>query len=60
MGILILLCSDGLTNMVHDDELREVVTKHNVETGARELVDLANERGGDDNITLILLKISEG
>lgn len=54
-----LLCSDGLSNMVHDEELQEIISKYNVEQGARELVDLANQRGGEDNITLILLKVFE-
>jgi serine/threonine protein phosphatase PrpC len=52
-----LLCSDGLSNMVQDEEMQEIVTKFEVEQAARELVDLANSRGGEDNITLILLKV---
>jgi protein phosphatase len=52
-----LLCSDGLSNMVQNHEIREIVLQHNTEEAARRLVDLANERGGDDNITLILVKI---
>jgi protein phosphatase len=56
---LYLMCSDGLSNMIDDDEIGEVIGKGDVEQGARELVDLANDRGGDDNITLILLKVLE-
>ncbi|MCC7459877.1 MAG: Stp1/IreP family PP2C-type Ser/Thr phosphatase [Proteobacteria bacterium] len=52
-----LLCSDGLSNMMNDDEMQEIISKFDVEQGARELVDLANQRGGEDNITLILLKV---
>lgn len=52
-----LLCSDGLSNMMQDDEMQEIISKYDVEQGARELVDLANQRGGEDNITLILLKV---
>lgn len=52
-----LLCSDGLSNMIEDIEIQDIVTRHDVEQSARELVDLANDRGGDDNITLILLKV---
>jgi serine/threonine protein phosphatase PrpC len=54
-----LLCSDGLSNMMNDDEMETIITKFDVEQGARELVDLANSRGGEDNITLILLKVLE-
>lgn len=54
-----LLCSDGLSNMMNDDEMQEIISKYDVEQGARELVDLANQRGGEDNITLILLKVFE-
>jgi len=54
-----LLCSDGLTNMVGDQELEEIVNAGEPEQAARRLVDRANEQGGDDNITLILLKVFE-
>lgn len=54
-----LLCSDGLTNMVNDEEIREIVTNNETEQAARALVDKANESGGDDNITLILLRVIE-
>lgn len=57
VGDFYLLCSDGLSNMVEDNEIQDIVTRHDVEQAARELVDLANDRGGDDNITLILLKV---
>lgn len=57
VGDSYLLCSDGLSNMMQDEEMQEIITKNDVEQGARELVDLANQRGGEDNITLILLKI---
>lgn len=59
IGDSYLLCSDGLSNMVHDHELQDIITKFNAEQAARELVDLANSRGGEDNITLILLKVTD-
>lgn len=53
-GALILLCSDGLTKHVTDDEIAERVKKmKNSEQIAMELMDLALERGGTDNITII-------
>lgn len=54
-----LLCSDGLSNMVTDLEIKDIVSRYSIENGAKVLVDLANERGGDDNITLILVKVED-
>jgi len=52
---LLLLCSDGLTGDVSDEEIRDVVLAlRRPELIARRLVDLANERGGKDNITVIV------
>ena len=57
-GDLFLLCSDGLTNMVSDDELRTVLMeKQSLVEACSELIDLANARGGDDNITLVLARV---
>lgn len=51
----VLLCSDGLTNMVSDDEIFEIVKKESdLEKAGRKLVDTANENGGRDNITVLL------
>jgi serine/threonine protein phosphatase PrpC len=54
-----LLCSDGLSNMVSDQEMEEVVAKSDPEEAGRALVEMANQHGGDDNITLIVLKVLE-
>lgn len=52
----ILLCSDGLTNKVHDDELHEVLLLDlPLHERAKKIVHMANERGGEDNITLAVL-----
>lgn len=59
---VILLCSDGLSGLVDDDTMKQVILNgiDNLDNTADELVRLANENGGDDNITLILVKfISE-
>jgi serine/threonine protein phosphatase PrpC len=51
----IVLCSDGLTGMVSDSEIKEVIlASGRPELAAKQLVDLANERGGKDNITVVL------
>lgn len=53
---VVLLCSDGLTDLVWNDEILEIVrSKPSLKEAARALVDLANERGGHDNITVVLI-----
>jgi protein phosphatase len=54
-----LLCSDGLTDMVDADVVRSVVNRERVDLkqAATELVDLANENGGRDNISVILVHV---
>jgi PPM family protein phosphatase len=55
---VILLCSDGLTDLVWNDEILEMVRlKPSMKEATRALVDLANERGGHDNITVILISV---
>jgi len=55
-GDRVLLCTDGLTNMVSDTAIQAVVAAHgDPEQAVRELVRLALEQGGSDNITLILV-----
>lgn len=51
-----ILCSDGLANLVDDKEIREVVQSGTLEEAPKKLIALANERGGDDNITVIVVK----
>ncbi len=55
-GDLFVLCSDGLANMVDDEELRDLVRRTRLEETPQRLVELANERGGDDNITVIVVQ----
>ncbi|BDG08775.1 Stp1/IreP family PP2C-type Ser/Thr phosphatase [Anaeromyxobacter paludicola] len=56
-GDRLLVCSDGLTNMVGDERLLEVVAGAPVEEAPRRLVDLANAAGGDDNVTVVVVRI---
>jgi len=56
-GDAFLLCSDGLSNLVDEQELRAIVTGHPVQDAARRLVELANNRGGDDNITVVIARV---
>ena len=54
---LVLLCSDGLSNMLSDDEILGVINANRSEADiiARGLVDKANDNGGKDNITVIVI-----
>lgn len=59
-GDLYLLCSDGLTTMLTDEDiLRQLQASEGLEERCRKLVDAANDRGGVDNITVILLSFTE-
>ena len=51
---ILVLTSDGLTNMVKDQEIYEIV-KDNIEVATDKLIDKANENGGLDNITVIIV-----
>lgn len=56
-GDKLLLCSDGLTNMLCDDEIHQIITKQEqVEQATKALVDAANENGGRDNIAVVLVE----
>jgi PPM family protein phosphatase len=55
---ILLLCSDGLTDLVWNDEILEVIrSKPNLKEGSRGLIELANSRGGHDNITVVLISV---
>ena len=60
-GDLFLICSDGLTSMVDDDVIRDVVERRrdDLDAAARELVEKANRSGGEDNITVVFFEIAE-
>ncbi|MBH0229125.1 Stp1/IreP family PP2C-type Ser/Thr phosphatase [Halobacillus yeomjeoni] len=56
----LLLCSDGLTNKVHEEELSHLSNfEGDWKEYGRQLIDLANERGGEDNITLAVVHFDE-
>ncbi|TVQ90543.1 MAG: Stp1/IreP family PP2C-type Ser/Thr phosphatase [Deltaproteobacteria bacterium] len=58
-GDQFLLCSDGLSGHVEPFELFDHVTQYGPQEAARRLVDLACERGGDDNITVVIASVDE-
>jgi protein phosphatase len=59
-GDLFLLCSDGLTSMVHEPQLRPLFEEaDSLETLGKRLIDAANAAGGRDNITVILFRLED-
>jgi len=57
-GDIVLVCTDGLTDMVWDDEiLRLITTRNTLRSAAEDLVERANERGGHDNTTVALIGV---
>jgi protein phosphatase len=56
-GDIVLLCSDGLTNMLEDEEIRMIVSgQRDIIEKAQKLVVAANNNGGKDNIAVILIE----
>lgn len=59
-GDVYLLCSDGLSGMITDEGIRElIVAEDELEAAAESLIANANDNGGEDNITIVLLRITE-
>lgn len=58
VGDTFLLCSDGLSGLVEDEELGVILGALPLEEAAQSLVDLANLRGGPDNITVVLARVA--
>lgn len=54
---IVVLCSDGLSGKISREEIRDLVYKNDSEAACRKLTDLANHRGGEDNITVIVVRI---
>ncbi len=58
-GDKILMCSDGLSNLVEDREILDLLSQASLKESCEKLIDLANERGGDDNITVVVVQAVE-
>ena len=59
-GDIVLMCTDGLTNMMEDSAIHEILLKKtSLEMKAKELVDGANDNGGSDNIAVVLIELLE-
>lgn len=58
-GDIILMCSDGLTNMVEDEDIKNIINKgEELDLTAHKLVDTANNNGGKDNISVLLVRLN--
>lgn len=58
-GDRIVVCSDGLTDLVTNHEILGIMKKRPLEQALQELVSLANQRGGHDNITIVALQVGQ-
>jgi protein phosphatase len=55
---IIVLCSDGLSGKISREEIRDIVYRNDTPSACRKLTDLANQRGGEDNITVVVVRIT--
>ena len=58
-GDTLLICSDGLCNMVSNHEIATCLADGDLKTGTRKVVDLANDHGGSDNITAVTIRVTD-
>jgi PPM family protein phosphatase len=57
-GDVYILCSDGLSGMMTDEEMQQIVTSGpDIRVACKKLIERANEQGGEDNITAVLIQI---
>jgi PPM family protein phosphatase len=54
---IVVLCSDGLSNKISKGEIRDLVCHNDIEDACKKMTDSANQRGGEDNITVIIVRI---
>ena len=55
-GDKFLLCSDGLSNLIETEEIRDALIETELAEVPQKLIELANSRGGDDNITVVAVQ----
>ncbi len=56
---IFMLATDGLSNMLQGDEIKKILLEHDIQTAVRKLISQANAYGGDDNVTVVLIKVME-
>jgi protein phosphatase len=57
IGDILVICSDGLSDKAFPEEIGEIAQREAPATACAELVQMANERGGDDNITVVVVRV---
>jgi protein-S-isoprenylcysteine O-methyltransferase Ste14 len=57
---MLLLCTDGLTDVVANEEIEPAIHGLEIQTAAQKLINLACQRGGQDNITAVMLLVPWG
>ncbi|GEM00725.1 Stp1/IreP family PP2C-type Ser/Thr phosphatase [Halolactibacillus halophilus] len=61
LGDTLLLCTDGLTNKLTDEEIKTIIQSvQKIDDAGKQLIDAANARGGEDNISLVLINEQAG
>ena len=58
-GDMLLLCTDGLSSLLQPEEMLQIIEQHGPQECVPHLIELANERGGFDNITAIVVRVHE-
>lgn len=56
---IVLICSDGLTDLVSDEEIQALIKTYPIKEATQALIKLANARGGHDNSTVVLMEVPE-
>ena len=59
LGDIYILCSDGLYNLVSDEEILGVVRQNPLDDANQILINLANQRGGPDNVTVLVISVGD-
>lgn len=57
-GDVLVLCTDGLWALIEEEELRSIAEQHDPEESAQQLIKRANENGGPDNITAVVIQVA--
>ncbi|MFQ5730178.1 MAG: PP2C family protein-serine/threonine phosphatase, partial [Waddliaceae bacterium] len=61
IGDQVLMCSDGLTDHLALEEIESIMNESfSIEESVQRMIDAANQRGGHDNITVVLMKVRKG
>lgn len=58
-GDMVLLCSDGLSDLAEEGEILDIIMKHPLPAAVEALITLARKRGGPDNITIVIMQIPQ-